>query len=53
MSEMSYDEKCYDLAIAFLQDYRLSEDRTKKYAHELAQNIQRTIEDYLEAELKS
>ena len=39
---MSFDGKCYDLALAFLP-----EDATTVQCNELAQLIQDTIEDYV------
>jgi hypothetical protein len=46
---MSFDQKCYDLAIAFLEDHygvgQVPEDK----ANELAQDIQRSIEDFMGA----
>ena len=45
---MSYDTKCYELAELFLSD--LGKEYAVPYefsAHELAQEIQNTIEEYL------
>lgn len=42
---MAYDTKCYDLAEAFLTDCPAIND--EKHRDELAQVIQRAIEDYL------
>jgi hypothetical protein len=41
---MSYDQKCYDLAAAFLED---SPGATEQQRDKLAQRIQSTIEDWL------
>lgn len=46
MSEMTYDERTYDLAVVFVNDTTLPPEM----AHKLAQEIQRTIEDFLEYE---
>lgn len=43
---MSYDQKCYDLAWEFLSD--IQEPVKPADADRLAQEIQQTIEDYLE-----
>lgn len=43
---MSYDQKCYDLAWDFLSD--IQEPVKPADADRLAQEIQQTIEDYLE-----
>ena len=45
---MSYDEKCYDLAAAFLEDEPGL--FTEKHNVALAQLIQTTIEDYIRHE---
>ena len=42
---MSYDQKCYDLAALFLSD--VQNPVKHEDAHKLAQEIQTTIEDYL------
>ena len=42
---MAYDQKCYDLAEAFLSD--VQNPVKHKDAHKLAQDIQCVIEDYL------
>lgn len=47
---MSYDIKCFELAIKFLEDYFDPVPLTK--AQELAQVIQDAIEDWLEGEDK-
>lgn len=44
---MSYDQKCYDLAEVFLSD--IQNPVNKEDADKLAQEIQTTIEDYLDA----
>ena len=44
---MAYDSKCYDLAQYFLEDEGIvTNDRTER----LAQEIQGTIEDFIEGE---
>ena len=43
---MSYDQKCYDLAEAFLSD--VQNPVKHEDAHKLAQDIQGVIEDYLD-----
>lgn len=49
---MTYDEKCHDLALYFLQDHNLTDTDRKAYAHELAQRIQQAVEDcYVRGEL--
>ena len=49
---MSFDTKCYDLAKDFLSEednlIGIAPDVVEKYVNELAQQIQDTIEDYLE-----
>ena len=48
---MSYDTKCYELAVAFLNDYRyVSTEQRQVREAELAQIIQNSIENYLEDE---
>lgn len=42
---MTYDQKCYDLAEAFLSDEPNAD--TSEHRHVLAQRIQSAIEDYL------
>lgn len=44
---MSYDEKCHDLAVAFLSDYYAPGPVADEKAKELAQIIQDAIEDFL------
>lgn len=46
---MAYDPKCYDLAVAFLEDYDevLPGAQLKRERHALAQTIQDTIEGFL------
>ncbi len=46
---MSYDRKCLQLAISFLSDYdyTLTIKRRNELADLLAQEIQRTIEDFI------
>jgi hypothetical protein len=48
---MSFDTKCYDLAELFLEDHpMINNERRRK---ELAQDIQNTIEAYIEYEMKN
>ena len=47
---MTYDQKCYDLAFAFLSD--VEDTVLHEHADALAKDIQTTIEDFLE-ELES
>jgi hypothetical protein len=45
---MTYDQKCYDLAMVFLLDRKdLKAAERNSLAHTLAQDIQRVIEDRL------
>lgn len=46
---MSYDQKCYDLAITFLADQepKLTAEELAEQADILAAEIQTTIEDFL------
>ena len=45
---MSYDARCHDLARAFLRDHEPLSDKVRDaLADELAQEIQRAIEDFL------
>lgn len=44
---MTYDEKCYELAEAFLSDQPLAGFNTESRRDKLAQEIQRTIEDFI------
>jgi hypothetical protein len=44
---MSYDTKCYELAQSFLEDANMASVRQ---IHELAQEIQDTIESFIESE---
>ncbi len=46
---MTYDKKCLQLAISFLSDhdYALTITRRNELADLLAQEIQRTIEDFI------
>ena len=43
---MSYDQKCYDLAEAFLSD--IEDPVIHDHAHALAQEIANTISDFME-----
>ena len=45
---MSYDVKCERLADAFLEEYRVTDQKKQ----ELAQEIQDTIEDYIRFEVE-
>lgn len=48
MNEITYDRKCYDLAEVFLADSLPNDsNRRRILAHELAQEIQVAIEDFL------
>ena len=50
---MTYDRKCYDLALVFVMDVLRERDqveRIESVAHRLAERIQRTIEDFLDLE---
>lgn len=47
----TYDEKCFDLAVAFLAD--CPDKDTKLNRHYLATAIQKTIEDEIEFSLKA
>jgi hypothetical protein len=50
MSEMTYDEKSYDLAEHFLEDEEVdNEAQLERMKDELAKLIQTTIEDQLRA----
>ena len=50
---MSYDRKCYDLALAFLSDCGIDKFRLELHTTQLAQDIQDTIEGYIDiCELK-
>ena len=49
-TRMTYDQKCYDLALLFLEDLRQEMALPKDLGilgHALAQKIQKTIEDEL------
>lgn len=50
--EYSYDESCADVAVSFLIDggfaKALTEDEFEKASNELAQEIQNTVEAFLE-----
>jgi hypothetical protein len=43
----TYDAKCLDLALLFLEDTPLSENERRHHADVLAQDIQVAIENYL------
>ncbi len=47
---MSYDQKCYDLAEAFLDDTDTQPLNTEANRCQLAQEIQTVIEDFIEME---
>lgn len=46
---MSIDQKCYDLACAFLADVRCNPPVTDEDRTELGEMIQQTIEDFIAA----
>jgi len=46
---MTYDEKCHELALAFLSDY--PHINTDSMADKLAQEIQERIEDFIKSKL--
>ncbi len=48
---MSFDSQCFDLAELFLEDHPII--NTERRRNELAQDIQNTIEAYIEFELKN
>lgn len=49
---MSYDTRCYELAKVFLSDFEIpSQAKRDKLTHQLAQDIQDSIEDFLATEL--
>jgi len=43
----TYDPKCWDLALAFLQDLPMSDVTRDGWAHRLASEIQETVEQTL------
>lgn len=43
-----YDEKCYDLAKFFLSTEITNDERLEKHAKILAQELQESIENYIE-----
>ncbi len=45
---MSYDPKCFSLALSFLMDSGASFQDCQKLSDELAKKIQKTIEDFME-----
>jgi len=45
---MTYDKACHELALSFLRDSDVHTARIPGLADVLAQDIQRTIEDFLE-----
>jgi hypothetical protein len=45
---MSYDQRCYDLALVFLEDEIVNPRERAAWAHRLAQEIQSTIETTIE-----
>lgn len=47
----SYDSRCHDLALCFLDDEDLPTEILVDAANVLAQHIQRAIEDFLEFDL--
>lgn len=44
---MTYDRKCYDLAMLFLESQDLDEQERHKHANTMAQDIQIAIENYM------
>ena len=45
---MSYDSRCYDLAMDFLEDEQLTPPDRATQAHHLAMAIQNAIENFIE-----
>jgi hypothetical protein len=45
---MTYDQRCYDLALVFLEDEIFDLRERAAWAHRLAQEIQSTIETTIE-----
>jgi hypothetical protein len=45
---MSYDSRCYDLAMDFLEDEQLTPPDRATQAHHLAQAIQNAIADFID-----
>jgi hypothetical protein len=45
---VTYDVKCWELAVAFVHDVERPAKTRKELADELAQVIQRAIEDWME-----
>lgn len=45
---MTYDRRCYDLALEFLEDEDVPPRQRKELAHHLAQTIQNAIECEIE-----
>ncbi len=48
MKTKTYDQKCLDIAQNFLSDHQMTVDRRAQLEHELAQDIQQAIEDFME-----
>lgn len=48
---MSYDEKCYELALAVLDEKHTQHINTDKNADELAQEIQEVVETFIKNKL--
>ncbi len=44
----TFDQKCLDLAQSFLGDHDMESDKRAQLEHKLAQEIQQTIEDFME-----
>lgn len=44
---MSYDERCWQLAMVFVHEIDRPMKTRKELAHELAQKIQATIEEFI------
>lgn len=42
----TYDNACFDLALTFLQDSNVHDDRKSELADLLARDIQQAIEDF-------
>lgn len=45
---MSYDQRCHDLALAFLRDCDIDEPDKSRIAEEMAQSIQDAVELHIE-----
>jgi hypothetical protein len=49
---MSFDQRCFDLAVVFLTDEKVPQDKLQRHAAALAQEIQDAVESYIEFEVK-